>query len=410
MEVRNNAWKWVPSLYFIEGTMFVVVMSISAMLLKRLDVNYSNITLFTGWLYLPWVLLPFWKPITKKISTYKWWICIAQLFIAMALGGIALFVKSPTPVFGIISCFAVVALCGAFLEVVSEGYYTKVLNEDEQRRFISPRSKIYHAATIVGLGLTLMIAGGTEVYFRQVPKAWHVIFIVISSVIFLATIYHVVALPRDKASLPTPRQHLTTHIKTLLQKRDATFAIIFILLFNLPKALLAKINLLYLIDPISKGGLALSLTQIGFAQGTIGIIGLSIGGFIGNNLVARDGARKWLWLMALSATLPNFLYVYLSTMHIANFGIICSCIFIEQFGYGFGLTIFLYFIMHFTHGEHESEHYSLCSALMALGLMLPGILSGEMLSHMGYANFFWLTAALGTVSIILTYLLRNKID
>ena len=59
---KVSPWAWIPSLYFAQGLPYVAVMTISVIMYKRLGISNTDIALYTGWLYLPWVIKPFWSP------------------------------------------------------------------------------------------------------------------------------------------------------------------------------------------------------------------------------------------------------------------------------------------------------------------------------------------------------------
>ena len=165
------------------------------------------------------------------------------------------------------------------------------------------------------------------------------------------------------------------------------------LLYRLPEAQLAKMGIPFLLDPPEAGGLGLSTTQIGFAQGTVGIIGLTLGGILGGIAVAHGGLKRWLWPMVWSISLPDVVYVFLSYTQTTHLPLINSCIFIEQFGYGFGFTAYMLYLIYYANGLHQTAHYAICTAFMALGMMLPGMAAGWIQEMLGYPHFFlWIMA------------------
>ncbi len=405
MNAPKSIWTWIPSLYFIEGIPYVIVMTISVMLFKRLGDNNASIALYTSMLYLPWVAQPLWMHPVERLTSARWRICAMQLAISFTLAAMAWTVRDGGTTAGLMVCFGVVAFACAVHENASDNLYAQVLTPREQGLFAGTRSKLYYIALIVGQGITLMAAGGLETYFRNIRQAWYIVFAIMAFSIMACAMYHLLTLPRQQ-----PAESPVSNIPPLpLRKKGMICAFLFIILFVLPKALTARLNLLFFIDHSSQGGLGLSLTQIGFAHGTIGIIGLSVGSIIANNLVGRDGLRKWLWPCALVFTLPQLLYVYICWMHITHFGLICTFIFIEQFGYGFGLSAYMYFMLRFSQGRHERYHYTICAALMALGMMLPGMLSGWLQTQLGYPTFYMVAAASGVVTLAVTFILYRQI-
>ena len=182
--------------------------------------------------------------------------------------------------------------------------------------------------------------------------------------------------------------------------------ILFMLLYRFPEAQLAKLVIPFLVDPRESGGLGLTTVEIGFAYGTVGTIGLVLGGILGGIAAATGGLKKWLWPMALAITLPDAVFIYLSMALPENLLIVNVCVFIEQFGYGFGFAAYMLFLIYYSEGEYKTAHYAICTAFMAMGLMLPGMISGWLQEHLGYVNFFWWVMACCIVTLLVTSFLK----
>ena len=138
------------------------------------------------------------------------------------------------------------------------------------------------------------------------------------------------------------------------------------------------------------------------------MIGLLLGGIVGGFLVAKDGLKKWLWPMVIAISLPDAVYLYMSCSFISNHWIIGTCVFIEQLGYGFGFTAYMMYLIYFARGENSTSVYALCTAFMALGMMLPGMVAGWLSDVLGYRMFFiWILIACAITFIVSAFL---KID
>ncbi len=164
--------------------------------------------------------------------------------------------------------------------------------------------------------------------------------------------------------------------------------IAFLLLYRFAESQLVKLASPFLLDAQEAGGLALSTSQVGLVYGTIGVIALIIGGLSGGFLASRHGLKAWLWPMALSINLPDLVYVYLAYVQPENFSVICTCVAIEQLGYGFGFTAYMLFMIYISEGEFKTSHYAISTAFMALGMMIPGLISGYIQTILGYQHFF----------------------
>ena len=590
---RRNPWAWIPTLYFAQGLPYVAVMTISVIMYKRLGISNTDIALYTGWLYLPWVIKPFWSPFVDIIRTKRWWTLTMQWIIAFALAGIAFTI--PTPFFFqlTLAIFWIVGFTSATHDIAADGFYMLALTEHEQSLYVGIRSTFYRVATVAGQGLLVIIAGLIEtgsgleplrisvdadpavewkapeltaiysaepdldgelqfitehpmqpistaapaeyngmpfaryaammrdsvrtlnaangfvaeetvsnalsgktssgpsaftrwvsetfgekrepagesaannfaivgvrlnrapepgekivlnvthksgdqsirleqnalstrfefdesnwykpayLYYEvdhkltdratagfegasgNIPLAWLVVFASLSAFFFIVAVYHSWALPRpssdDNRSASSASQIFRDFIdtfKSFFQKKQIWTAVAFMLLYRLPEAQLVKLINPFLLDPIDKGGLGLTTGQVGIVYGTVGIIGLTIGGIIGGIVAARGGLKKWLWPMAWSMSLTCLTFVYLSYATDLSLLTVNICVFIEQFGYGFGFTAYMLYLIYFSEGKHKTAHYAICTGFMALGMMLPGMAAGWLQECIGYRHFF----------------------
>lgn len=600
---KRNPWAWIPTLYFAQGLPYVAVMTISVIMYKRLGISNTDIALYTGWLYLPWVIKPFWSPFVDIIKTKRWWTLTMQWIIAFALAGIAFTI--PTPFFFqlTLAIFWIVGFTSATHDIAADGFYMLALSEHEQSLYVGIRSTFYRVATVAGQGLLVIVAGlietnsglaplnisvnadpavewtapeldaiysaepdlagemefftpqgainvateapaeviadinghptqmsfgeyakvmrdsvkhmnerngfvaaelpaattgaqtitanepskftewvkntfgeerepyttrnnnfaivgvrlnqkpaaGEEIilnvthkagdqsikleqnalstrfvfnennwdkpawlYYEvdhkltspaearfegasgNIPLAWLVVFAVLSAFFFIVAVYHSWALPRPASdghneagttASSIMREFFDT-FKTFFQKPQAWVAIAFMLLYRLPEAQLVKLINPFLLDPIDKGGLGLTTGQVGIVYGTVGIIGLTIGGIIGGIVAAKGGLKKWLWPMAWSMSLTCLTFVYLSYASAPSLLTVNICVFIEQFGYGFGFTAYMLYLIYFSEGKHKTAHYAICTGFMALGMMIPGMAAGWLQETIGYRHFF----------------------
>jgi PAT family beta-lactamase induction signal transducer AmpG len=590
---KRNPWAWIPTLYFAQGLPYVAVMTISVIMYKRLGISNTDIALYTGWLYLPWVIKPLWSPFVDIIKTKRWWTLTMQWLIAFALAGIAFTI--PTPLFFqlTLAIFWIVGFTSATHDIAADGFYMLALNEHEQSLYVGIRSTFYRIATVAGQGLLVILAGVIEtnsglaplsihvdasptaqwtapslaapsttaeqaaqelhfvattihpvstiapaevdgvpfakyasamrdsvkmlneangfvaaeakasgaatakadngdgaftrwvketfgekrevpsataannfaivavslnrqpaqgetivlnvthksgdqsvkleqnalstrfefndknwdkpayLYFEidrklstftsasfegasgNIPMAWLVVFATLSAFFFIVAVYHSWALPtpasddnRQTTSAGQIMRDFIETFKSFFKKKQIGIAILFMLLYRLPEAQLVKLINPFLLDPIDKGGLGLTTGEVGIVYGTVGIIGLTLGGIIGGIVAARGGLKKWLWPMAWSMSLTCLTFVYLSYVQDHSLLTINICIFIEQFGYGFGFTAYMLYLIYFSEGKHKTAHYAICTGFMALGMMLPGMAAGWLQECIGYKHFF----------------------
>ncbi len=417
---QPSPWTWVPSLYFAEGIPYVIVMTLSLVLYKRMGVSNTDIALYTSWLNLPWVIKPLWSPFVDLLKTKRWWIVWMQLLLGAGLAGVAF--TLPTSYFfqTSLAVFWLLAFSSATHDIAADGFYMLGLTSHQQALFVGIRSTFYRIATIAGQGLLVLLAGTLETRTGTIPYAWSLTFFVAAGLLIGCGLYHSLVLPRpttdtscpdtavhprelgeasekvrqsskvpEKARRPEGLLHgFIRAIRSFFQKEQAGAALLFMLLYRLPEAQLAKMSIPFLIDSPEAGGLGLTTQQVGFAQGTVGIIGLTLGGILGGLAVARDGLRHWLWPMVWAISLPDVVYVLLSYTPAPHLAFVNACLFTEQLGYGFGFTAYMLYLIYYARGTHQTAHYAICTAFMACGMMLPGMVAGWLQELLGYRLFF----------------------
>ena len=601
---KISPWAWIPSLYLAEGLPYVAVMTISVIMYKRMGISNTDIALYTSWLYLPWVIKPFWSPFVDMLKTKRWWIIIMQLFIGAGFAGIAFMIPLPFFFQATLSFFWLLAFSSATHDIAADGFYMLGLNTNQQAMYVGIRSTFYRTATILGQGVLIILAGflesssgneplkinieaspqytsstlyipsiknhseqegdirfitdreniqigtqeidkdslgillneitasnqdngfvkeqrietkeenkeswwashvslplgsflrnnfgekresideaktgnvavvavrlsrkpesnkeivlnttmnrgdknisiiqGERLVFNEtnwnkpaylvfqvdpklrtnssaeykglsgnIPFAWSITFFVLSGLFIFFGFYHRIFLPKPE----TGKQpvHLTTKgiIKefsttfvSFFQKPQATAALFFMLTFRFSEAQLLKLINPFLLDSKEVGGLGLTTSEVGLAYGTIGIIGLILGGIIGGIAAAKGGLKKWIWPMTLCMLLTSVTFLYLSFSQTDNLVVINICVFIEQLGYGFGFTAYVLYLMYYSEGKYKTAHYAICTGFMALGMMIPGMIAGWLQELLGYNHFFIWVMICSIIPIIAVALLK----
>lgn len=598
----RSAWAWIPTLYFAEGIPYVVAMTVSVIMYKRLGISNADIALYTSWLYLPWVIKPFWSPFVDLIKTKRWWIVSMQLLIGAGLAGVAFLIPAPFFFQATLAVFWLLAFSSATHDIAADGFYMLALDSNQQSFFVGIRSTFYRLAMIMGQGILIILAGTLEVatgteplkinvqssnttqtefvadapilrdstateptffayptnlmlstqnispeklaeikefakaenekngfvlaenavvkatnnteaswwsknitnpladFIRRnftekkteqavasgdvgnagiisvtlnqkpeagkemvlnsrfsggdksislisgdrlvfnetnwdkpaylvvqldkklnkevtgtftaasgnLPLAWSITFYVLAGFFLLVFIYHRFALPRPASD--STKNHSPSDIlrefgltfKSFFQKEGIWIAIAFMLLYRLGEAMLVKMASPFLLDGRDVGGLGLTTGQVGFVYGTVGVISLTLGGIVGGIAASRKGLKYWLWPMALCITLPHLAFLYLSWFMPENMVLINLAVGVEQFGYGFGFTAYMLYLIYFSDGEHKTAHYAICTGFMALGMMLPGMIAGWIQELIGYNHFFIfvMICAIPTLAVI----------
>lgn len=604
-ETKRSAWAWIPTLYYAQGIPYVVVMTVSVIMYKRLGISNTDIALYTSWLYLPWVIKPLWSPIVDLFKTKRWWIVIMQLLVGAGLAGVAFTIPLPGFFQYTMAFFWLLAFSSATHDIAADGFYMLGLKEHEQAYFVGIRSTFYRFAMITGQGLLIILAGFFEVFtgqepvlfsveaspdaaivskfpeqerepgadaltflvseerlklstqnipkeaadslrqwvagqnlehgfvlpeeaadpkkpswfarsvsspfshwlrtrirrdtgpdlnleamqgnigllgitlsgppetgkeivlnsrFRRgdasirmiqgdrlifnednwnqtawiaiqvdrkldrpaeaffegrsgnIPLAWSITFFVLAGLFLLFFAYHRFILPRpatDKALVQEVGQNAFTEFfktfSSFFRKDNIGAALAFFLLFRLGEAQLVKMASPFLLDAREIGGLGLTTGDVGLIYGTIGILALTIGGILGGLMASKKGLKFWILPMTFAINLPNLMYVYLSYATPTEFWLIAGSVAIEQFGYGFGFTAYMLFMIYFAEGKHKTAHFAICTGFMALGMMIPGMFSGWLQEIIGYQNFFiWVMICTIPGFLVLRFLKIDK--
>jgi len=410
---QRNPWAWVPTLYFAEGVPYVAVMTISLIMYKRLGLSNADITLYTSWLYLPWVIKPLWSPFVDMLRSKRWWIITMQLLIGAALAGVAFTIPAAWWLQGSLAFFWLMAFSSATHDIAADGFYMLGLDQHEQAYFVGIRSTFYRIATIFSSGLLVGLAGALQVLTRNIRYSWMLVFYLMAGLFIALWLYHSWALPKphednekDNKRVGEIVEEFKQTLVTFFQKPQVWAGLCFMLFYRMPEGLLAKVSALFLIDATTNGGLGLSPAEYGLVQGTVGVIGLTLGGILGGIVASRDGLKRWLWPMVMAITLPDLVYVYLAYVLPQSLFVVNICVFIEQFGYGFGFSAYMLYLIYYSQGEHKTAHYALCTALMALSMMIPGLFAGALQEAVGYSTFFLIVIVACSMTYIVSSLLK----
>ena len=426
-----SPWVWVPTLYFAQGIPYFIVNNISVMMFAKMGVPNGQMALFTSLLYLPWAIKPFWSPFVDIIKTKRWWTIAMQVVMSAAFVLLTLSMPHPEPemiasgqtpisMFTItLLLFAITAFASATHDIAADGFYMIALTQKNQAAFVGIRSTFYRLSSIFGQGVLVYIAGLIETNTANIPMSWQITLLVTAVLFCGVTLYHTFFIPRPEVEKKPEAEQ--TSAKKIMQEFGRTFvtyftkpglilAILFMLLYRLPEAFLIKMCTPFLVASRDVGGLGLSTENVGLAYGTIGVLFLTIGGILGGLYASKVGLKKSLWWMAAGMTLPCLTFVYLAECLPTNIALISIAIAIEQFGYGFGFTAYMLYMIYFSEGEFKTSHYAICTAFMAFSMMIPGMFAGYLQEMMGYALFFWMVIACCVATVVITYFADRKID
>jgi MFS transporter, PAT family, beta-lactamase induction signal transducer AmpG len=396
---RRHPWAWIPTLYVAEGLPNALALSVSLVLYKNLGVSNADITFFTAWLYLPWVIKPLWSPAVDILKTRRLWIWTMQLAFAAALAGVALAIPSAHFFQTTLVLFWLLAFASATHDVAADGFYLLALAEREQSFFSGVRNTFYRVAGILAKGQLVILAGILAAGTARFARAWAIVFGIVAGIVLLLALYHRIILPhpvKDRAGA-RERSFSGNFFETFtafFRKPGIGMALLFLLTYRFGEAQLLPMTQLFFLDPRSAGGLELTNTQVGFLYNTVGVTALICGGLLGGFVISRRGLKFWLWPMLLAIHLPDAMFIWLAATQPGNLFAIGAAVVVEQFGYGFGFASYMLYMIYLARGAHATAHYAICTGFMALGLMVPGLWSGWLQAHLGYKLFFsWVILA-----------------
>lgn len=407
------------------------------MLFAKMGVPNDQLSFFTTLLYFPWFLKGLWSPFVDVLRTKRWWIIAMQALMTVLC--ILLTITLPHPATETIAAkatsaglfrwtlvfFIIAAFASATHDIAADGYYMLAHDSKSQAAFVGIRSTFYRIASVFSQGVLVYIAGQIENRTGDIPMSWQVTLGVTSVLMLCVTLYHCFFLPcaaedqpREVKDYSGAMRELRESFVTFFTKPGVGLAIAFMLLYRLSEGFLVKLSQPFLVDgretfirdgKIIGGGLALGTDTVGLLYGTIGVICLLVGGILGGIYISRRGLKRSIWLMAAALTLPSFVYCFLSMAQPESLWLIGAAVSFEQFGYGFGFTAYMLYMMHFSEGRYKTSHYAICTAFMALSMMIPGFVAGSLELAVGYSTFFWIANACSITTFLITYFVWRQL-
>jgi len=389
----RNPWTFLPTLYFAEGLPYVIINTVSVILYKRMGIDNAHIAFWTSFLYLPWVIKMFWGPLVDIYSTKRTWILATQFAMIVCISSLTFSLRTAGFFFLSLSAFFIGAFISATYDIATDGFYMLALSEKEQALFVGIRAAFYRLAMIFGSGALVYLAGILEALTGDIPLSWTAVVALTTLIFALVFVYHMVMLPAPAADRKRTARETADRasfgevIRSYFEQRKIGTMLAFILLYRLGEAMLMKLVSPFLLDPKSAGGLELSTKQVGLVYGTVGVLSLVLGGVLGGGLISKFGFKRCIWPMVLAMHIPDLFFVYMAYVQ-PGIGLVYPLVALEQFGYGVGFTVFTVYLMYSADGRYKTSHYAISTGIMALGMMLPGFISGYIQQLLGYKIFF----------------------
>lgn len=417
-------WPWILSSYLGEGLPYAIVNTLMVALLADMGMSNGSVAAITGMLSIPWSLKFIWSPLVDSVSTKRRWMMFMELGLAIVFLATSLSLSTSVWQYAVVVFAASAAMLSATYDISCDGFYMKALPQDAQSFFVGIRNMAYRLGWLLATGVLVWVTGRFQQSGFSTTTSWQLTFGIIAAIFILLFISYNFLLP--KAERKDTENVEDTHsnaaaiktgyiesIRTFFSYRsfsDLVFLLLFIFTYRLGEAFLSKVTILFLKDTTENGGIGLNNEQYGFLYGTLGILALTVGGILGGIFISRYSLRRSIIPMVLALNVPDLLYVYLSMAQPTSMSIIGTCISIEQFGYGFGFTAYTVYLLQCAKGEYETAHYAFLTALMAIGMAIPTMISGYWQQDLGYTEFFiracWLT--LPGIAMSIWYVFRYK--
>ncbi len=398
-------WNWIPTLYFTEGIPFIAITLVSLIFYKQMGLSNAEITFYTSWLYLPWVIRPLWRPFQRLAFSRRWWVSTAQLLIGASLGGVAFTISSPLWFQGSQFFFWTIAFAAATHDNITDELYEQNANHDNTHLFLGGRAVFHNLANIVGQGILIMLAGNLQLIYRNsISYSWSIAFYGLAGLTIALWLWNHYTLPNNHrpehahAFMPKTMWTDTLHTLRSFFSNPSGKHLLPLLLYCSAYGLLSKVAILFLIDASHNGGLGLAPQEYGFVQGTLGVFALSLGGIAAGLYDKHTDHRYTVRLLLAAILLPPLTYVTLSYTLPGSLAAISCCVVIALFSTGFGSLLYGSLLINqiknsfFPKDDKTSPSpYTIARATLVLALMVPGIFSGLLQEAIGYRLFFILT-------------------
>jgi len=410
MKEKISPWFYVPTTYFAEGLPYVLVNSLVVVLYKKMNVSNDVIAFLTSWLFLPWTIKFLWGGVVDTVSTKRKWIIYTQFFMSVFVLLASLFLKSSHFLAITLSLFMLVAFLSATHDIAVDGFYMISMDDKKQAFFIGIRAFFYRLAMLFSSSVLLIYVGKLEEKTQDIVYSWNIVLTIIALIIGTLFLYHSFFLPFPSSD-STKRfnwKEVGDAFMSYFKLEKIWIAVLFIILYRFGEAMLLKITPLFMLDGIDKGGLGVSTADYGKIYGTFGLISLIIGNILGGMIISKWGLKKCIWPMALFLNVPDLVYVYMAYHNTLPISYVYFLVSLEQFGYGLGTTAFMYYLVQLTDEKYKTTHFAISTSIMAMGLMIPGMISGKLQVMLGYPLFFTVVCIATIPGMLLIPFLKYK--
>src|SRR5215471_14361448 len=412
---RSHPLSWVPTLYLAESLPFAAVIMVSVLMYRSLRTEFPSltdgrITLYTALLGLPWSLKPFWSPFLELYRVKKRIALLTQVVGGALFASLALALQAPQVIQLSLFIFALLAFNSATHDIVADGVYLDSLSPSEQAKYSGVQSAFWTLGSVLAQGALVWVAGRLENTLGIRP-AWMVVMGVLALLMLLLAGYHSRMLPTGRPStamvhsFADARRSFRTVVDAFFLKKNLWWMIMFILLYRFSEAQVTKVAPLFMRADRAVGGLGLSTEDVGIIYGTIATIAFVLGSLAGGAYAAKVGIKRALPRLVLIFNVPNALFTFLAFATPTSFVIITCSATLEKFTLGFGqVALIVYMMQQVAPGKFRMAHYGFATALMNVGVQIPGMLSGTIKDAIGFRWFFVYVLLAAIPSFVVAFL------
>lgn len=413
---KTSPLAWVPSVYFAMGLPFVALNLVAVIMFNNLGVDKAQIAFWTSLLTLPYTLKFLWSPLLEIYWTKKNFVVATQAISGFCFALIAFLLPLPDFFNYTIAVMAVIALSGATHDIATDGIYLTALDKKTQSTYIGWQGAFYNLAKVLANGGLVWLAGVLMTHYKATnPErapfyAWMIIMGILGALLICVAVYHYFVLPTGSRASDAPKgtsEAMKSMVRVLtdfFRKRFIWYYILFIVCYRLTEGFAMKMVPIFLQAPLAEGGLALSNEEMGTIYGVFGTVAFIIGSILGGYYIARFGLKKVLFSLVCIFNVPFVIYFLFSVFIPRNLWVIGTGLVAEYFCYGFGFVgLTLFMMQQVAPGKHSMAHYAFASAIMNLGVMLPGMISGWICERTGYELFFIIALVMAAPAFLLTW-------
>ena len=413
---KNKPYVWIPVLFSAEAIPMAIVTFVAILMFIQCDTPDSHATFYSALLLLPWVAKPFFRQMVQRFGRPAAYLRSSEMLIFGCLIGLAFYLNrqttEPLALFGFLLLIS--SLC-AWHNLLTEIYYRKRLTKKERTFFLPLLTTSHQVCTVITYGLFIILVGGLEVFFKNLGNhysvSWSMGTYILSGVFFIIMVINYTLLTPSQqtdftgATLSETTMSEAKHIKSMTHAQRFPFTITALLLLVLPQSLMFFARVFFLYKPLRAGGLGCSMQEIGFAQGTIGVMAFSLGIVLGRRLLERHFCQATMWAQVIAFTLSPLFYLIMTNHHPDGIPELCLMTFLSQFCFGFGFNCCLPLVAQLSHQRYRLATNYLQIPVIIAAMIPPMAISGLLVNRLGFHDFFLvdcLTAPLAWLFLLAT--------